>query len=217
MTLSLSEAQPAAAPVGRLITRVALFWAFTYVLLTIRGAIFHDDWSRLIDNNRLLAVSVGAGAYAMVLRQLAAGQRVTLKGAMVWIAGATLAVMIVRVTVDEFMFDVPQGVGVNLLWSLTWSAYFAMWVMGSLAFSPRIAAATAPERSDIVAMPAEPESLELLITALLAEADTLKGADRARLTAKVLELGGYEAAEAGNQIENERARLAIRLAARLSR
>ena len=216
MTLSLSEAQPAAAPVGRLITRVALFWAFTYVLLTIRGAIFHDDWSRLIDNNRLLAVSVAPGAYAMVLRQLAAGQRVTLKGAMVWIAGATLAVMIVRVTVDELMFDVPQGVGVNLLWSLTWSAYFAIWVMGSLAFSQRTATVAA-EQSDIVAMPAERESLELLITALLAEADTLKGADRARLTAKVLELGGYETAEAGNQIENERARLAIRLAARLSR
>ena len=215
MTVSLAEALPERAPANRLIKLVAMFLAFTYVLLSIRGAIFHDDWSRLIDNNRLLAVTVGAGAYAMVLRQLAAGQRVTLKGALVWITGATLAVMIVRVTLDELMFDVPQGIGVNLLWSLTWSAYFAMWVMGSLAFS-RQTAAPAVERVQFAATPAEPESLELLISAIIAEVDTLKGTDRTRLASKVLERGGYETAEPGNQTENERARLATRLAARLS-
>lgn len=214
MTLSVAEALPARAPANRLVTLIGLFWAFSYVLLSIRGAIFHDDWSRLIDNNRLMAVTVGAAAYAMMLRQLASGHRVTLKGAIVWIASATLAVMIVRVSLDELMFDVPQGVGVNLLWSLTWSAYFALWVMGSLAFAPE-ARAKALERADVIALPADPESLELLIAAIVAEANTLKRADRARLAASVLELGGYESAD-GSPRDNERARLAIRLAARLS-
>jgi len=214
MTLSLAETRPARAPANRLITLVGLFWAFTYVLLSIRGAIFHDDWGRLIDNNRLSAVTVGAGAYALMLRQLASGHRVTLRGAIVWICGATLAVMIVRVTLDELMFDIPQGVGVNLLWSLTWSAYFALWTMGSLAFAPK-ARTKAVERLSILTSPADPESLELLIAAILAEANTLKRAERARLAAKVLELGGYESAD-GPPRDNERARLAIRLAARLS-
>ena len=214
MTPSLAQALPARGPANRLISLVGLFWAFTYVLLSIRGAVFHDDWSRLIDNNRLMAVTVGAGAYAMMLRQLASGHRVTLKGAIIWIAGATLAVMIVRVTLDELMFDVPQGIGVNLLWSLTWSAYFALWTMGSLAFAPEVQARLA-ERADILASPADPESLELLIGAIVAEAKTLERADRARLAAKMLELGGYESTE-GSARDNERARLAIRLAARLS-
>ena len=213
MTLSLAETRPSRAPANRLITLVGLFWAFTYVLLSIRGAIFHDDWGRLIDNNRLSAVTVGAGAYALMLRQLASGHRVTLRGAIVWICGATLAVMIVRVTLDDLMFDLPQGVGVNLLWSLTWSAYFALWTMGSLAFAPE-AKTKAVERLDITSQ-ANPESLELLIAAILAEANTLKRTERARLAAKVLELGGYESAD-GPPRDNERARLAIRLAARLS-
>lgn len=216
MTLSFAQALPdRGAPSNRLITLVGLFWAFTYVLLSIRGAIFHDDWSRLIDNNRLMAVTVGAAAYAMVLRQLASGHRVTLKGAIAWIAGATLAVMIVRVTLDELMFDVPQGVGINLLWSLTWSAYFGLWVMGSLAFAPVASAKNAVGQAGITVTPGDPESLELLIEAIFAESSTLKKTDRARLAAKVLELGGYESAE-GSARDNERARLAIRLAARLS-
>ena len=214
MTLSAAEALPDRAPANRLITLVGLFWAFTYVLLSIRGAIFHDDWSRLIDNNRLMAVTVGAAAYAMMLRQAASGHRLTLKGAILWIAGATLAVMIVRVTLDELMFDIPQGVGVNLLWSLTWSAYFALWTMGSLAFAPE-AKAKAVQRADIIAPPADPEGLELLIAAIVVEAKTLQQVDRARLAARVLELGGYESAD-GSADDNERARLAIRLAARLS-
>ena len=213
MTSSIAEARAAPAPANRFITLVGLFWGFTYVLLSIRGAIFHDDWGRLIDNNRLLAVTVGAGAYGMMLRQLAAGQRITLKGAVAWTAAATLAVMIVRVTLDQLLFEVPQGLDVNLLWSLTWSAYFALWVMGWLAFAPQ-ARSRAVERVEGLALPAEPESLELLIAAIVAEADELKRADRARLAAKVLEFGGYETAD-GRPAENEKARLAIRLAARL--
>src|SRR6476660_6314133 len=159
MTERLTLALPARAPANRLTTLVGLFWAFTYVLLSIRGAILHDDWSRLVDINRLMTVTGGACAYALMLRHLEGGHRITLKGAVAWIIVATLAVMIVRLTLDELMFDVPQGVGLNLLWSLTWSAYFALWVMGSLAFAPQ-ARAKAVGRAEAVAPPASPESLE---------------------------------------------------------
>ena len=196
----------------------ALFWAFSYVLLTIRGAIFHDDWGQMIDDNRLLAVTVGACAYFLVLKQLQSGIRLTFRTTLVWIAAATLAIMIVRVTIDELVFSVPQGFDVNLLWSLTWSAYFGLWVMGSLAFarvtpvalpSPLPIAATVPEWAATV------EGYELLIDALLSEAAELKTMDRERLAARIISIGGYEAIE-GLPRETERARLALRLASRLS-
>ncbi len=214
MTGSFAEARPESVLPNRLATLVGLFWGFTYVLLSVRGAILHNDWSRLIDGNRLLAVTVGAGAYAMILRQLATGRSVTLKSAIVWIAGATLAVMIVRVALDELMVGVPQGLTINMLWSLTWSAYFALWVMGWLAFAPQ-PRPKAVVLTGAVGEPADPENFVLLVGAIVAEAGVLKRADRASLAAKVLELGGYETADS-SPIDNEQARLAIQLAARLS-
>lgn len=216
MPASLVHASPRPAP-SHILKLSGLFWAFSYVLLTIRGALFHDDWTRLIDDNRLLAVTVGAGAYFLVLKQLEAGRRITLRAAISWTFGATLAVMIVRLTVDELAFDAPQGIQVNLLWSLSWSAYFALWVMGSLAFEPATAAVPAVRTARLAAAaePTEVESFELLVVAILAEAEALKASDRSRLAAKVLKLGGYESADAPEPV-NERARLALRLAARLS-
>ena len=208
---------------GRILTLVGLFWAFSYVLLSIRGALFHDDWSRLVDNNRLLAVSVGAGAYGLVLKQLQGGVRVTFGRALSWIVLATLIVAVVRLSVDELLFDVPQGLSVNLLFSLTWSAYFALWVMASLAFVPHAPVAEAPVPAQpvaraltgSVAKAANVDSFELLLAAIVAEAGELNGRDRADLATRVLALGGYESPEASAR-DNERAQLALRLAARLS-
>lgn len=215
-TLAFGSPSPSSPP--RIFRLTGLFWAFSYALLTIRGALFHDDWSHLINDNRLFAVTVGAGAYLLVLRQLQLGTRMTLRSTLAWIVAATLAIMLVRTTIDELMFDVPQGFDVNLLWSLTWSAYFGLWVMGSLAFAPVTAAA--PVRpTQISATAAERVALidghELLIDALLAEVADLKREDREELARRIAELGGYETV-GGPAIDNERARLAIRLAARLS-
>jgi hypothetical protein len=93
--------------------------------------------------------------------------------------------------------------------------------MGAIAFAPATAAppliARAPTAFAVtpVANTAESDNLELLVAAIVAEAATLKDVDRVELAAKVLALGGYETAD-GPAHDNERARLAIRLAARLS-
>src|SRR6202008_2311967 len=99
------------------------------------------------------------------------------------------------------------------------SAYFGLWVMASLAFGAGptlltpIAVQAAPRtvKSD----PANIDNLELMIISVMAEAADLKASDRAELAARVLALGGYESAE-GSRRESERARLALRLAAKLS-
>jgi len=62
---------------------------------------------------------------------------------------------------------------------------------------------------------ADLDSWELLIGAIVAEADELQKADRGELAARVLALGGYESPESSDRA-NASARLALRLAARLA-
>jgi hypothetical protein len=221
MSATLAHASPGHGPSHRILTLTALFWAFSYALLSLRSAILHDDWARLVDDNRLLAVTFGAGALALVLRQLEARERLTLRRTVIWIVGATAAIMIVRLAIDEMLFDAPHGIGINLLWSLAWSGYFGLWVMGAIAFAPASAASPAASftRTEAVAKSAvssvELDNFELLVAAILAEAAELTAADGAALAARVLALGGYETVD-GPARDNERARLALRLAARLA-
>jgi hypothetical protein len=121
------------------------------------------------------------------------------------------------------MFAVPQGAAVNLLWSLTWSAYFGLWVMGSMAFDASVSSAiSAPAITGpavtAIAQPSlkapDVDTMELMIAAVLVEAAGMTAKDRAELAARVLALGGYESVEAPAEA-NERARLALRIAARL--
>lgn len=218
MIASLASPSPRREPDHRIITLTGLFWAFSYVLLSIRGALFFDDWTRLIDDNRLLTVTIGAGAFALVLKQLEGRPSTKLGEVATWIAAATLAVLIVRMAIDQFAFDVPQGMGVSLLYSLSWSAYFGLWVMGSLAFAPpltRPVRGVEPVATVSMQAPAKRDDIELLIVALLDEAASLDGADRAALADRVLAAGGYEIAD-GDPAQNEPARLAVRIAARLA-
>jgi hypothetical protein len=67
----------------------------------------------------------------------------------------------------------------------------------------------------IVTDPADLDNLELLVAAIIAEASNLKALDRRELATRVLSLGAYESPDASAS-ENERARLALRLAARLA-
>ena len=216
MTAIYAQSSPRGEPPHRIVTLTGLFWAFSYVLLSIRGALFFDDWSRLIDDNRLLTVTVGACAFAITLKQLQAKRVISLAAVLAWIMAATLAVLIMRMTIDQMMFDVPQGMGVNMLYSLSWSAYFGLWVMGSLAFAPPSAPAVVkPVSLATLETPAKRDELELLIIAVVDEAAMLNVADRRALAERVLAAGGYEVAD-GDPVQNRRARLAVRIAARLA-
>src|SRR6476661_3579436 len=127
MTASLAERRSGFQPLHRILTMTGLFWASSYVLLTLRGALFNDDWSRLVAANRLLAVTVGATAFALVLRRLQDKRRISLMTVITWIAAATLLIMVVRLVIDQLKFDVPLPVEMHLLWSLSWSGYFGLW------------------------------------------------------------------------------------------
>lgn len=219
MSVTRANCSPEISPFERVFKLTGLFWASSYLLLTLRGALFHDDWSNLLDQNRMLTVTAGAVAYALVLDQIECGPRLSLRGALSWILGATAAIMIVRFGIDQLMFDVPLGAQVNMLFSLTWSAYFALWVMGALAFAPpAVITDSAPfdaaKIETLRAPPASVDGFELLAEALLEEAANLRSADRAELAKRIGELGGLETID-GSTADNDRARLAMRLATRL--
>jgi hypothetical protein len=72
-----------------------------------------------------------------------------------------------------------------------------------------------PSTSTEVELSARRDNLELLIGALLDEASVLVSADRETLIERVLAAGGYECVE-GPPGQNERARMAMRIAARLA-
>lgn len=242
MTASLAQPSRGASRglPNRTATLAGLFWAFSYAVLSIRGAIFADDWSALFSGERALAVTAGAGAYWLVLKQLDAGARVTLRAAVVWITVATLAIMLVRLVIDDVFAFAPEPMGANVRWSLAWSGYFGLWVMGAIAFrrewarSCRVAveqpaagvpvarSAALPVAVPAVAARAQSaglDNLELVLAAIVAEAATLQAADRAELADRVLKLGGYELAgdrDEYNASHNERARFALRLSARIA-
>src|SRR5262249_55086258 len=115
-----------------------------------------------------------------------------------------------------------QPVEMHLLWSLTWSAYFALWVMGAMAFAPAVSESPArpvmpntAAEAGVTDRAAKLDNLELMAIAIVAEAAHLQSSDPGELAARVLALGGYESIE-GSARDNERARLALRLAAQLS-
>lgn len=208
---------------------VGLFWVFSYAVLSIRGAIYADDWLAFFSGERALAVTAGAGAYWLVLKQLDAGARVTLRAAVVWIAVATLAIMLIRLVIDDIFVDAPDPLGANVRWSLAWSGYFGLWVMGAIAFRRDWArackvAVQQPAAAVIPAAIVRPQAanldnLELVLAAIVAEAATLRAADRAELADRVLKLGGYELAGDRDEyaaIHNERVRFALRLSARIA-
>lgn len=214
-------------------TLAGLFWAFSYAVLSIRGAIYADDWSQMFSGERALAVTAGAAAYWLVLKQLDSGVRVTLRAAIVWILGATLAIMFARLLIEEAFAFTPGPIGANVRWSLAWSGYFGLWVMGAIAFrrdwarACRVtverpaatvaavatpAAAAAPKAADL-------DNLELVLAAIVAEAATLQASDRAELADRMLKLGGYELAGQEDEYSarhNERAWFALRLSVRLA-
>jgi hypothetical protein len=220
MSLILAAASPGENRVRPLIRLTGLFWVFSYALLTLRGAILFDDWTRLIEGDRLLAVSFGAIAYGLALSSFETARQVSLWKTMGWIVAATVAVMTVRLVLDQGATGAHHGLALNVLWSLTWSTYFAVWVLGAMIFEPAIRASVAPAAAAPAAVTrataGEPtiEAFETIIGAILDDASILNIADREELANRVIALGGYEVI--GVASTAERARLAARLAARIS-
>jgi hypothetical protein len=202
-----------------------LFWIFSYALLSLRGVMLIGELSAFFSERRALAVSVGAVAYWMALKQLNSARSVSLREAIGWILAATALVAIASVTIDQ-LSAAPAGLTQSFRWSLAWSGYFGLWVMGAIAFRTGAQTPVAEARLAAVrvaqaraARGATAADWEWLIDTITTEAAAeLRPADRVALARRLLNSSGYEQADAldaGAERAKARARVAARIAARL--
>ena len=220
---------PSAPQFKRIPALTASFWLFSYSLLALRKILDTDDWSVALSAQRVIAVSVGAFAYWLVLKQIEAGLRIRLRTVIGWILVATLAMLILRIGLSNLLADGSVPLSRSMRWTLTWGAYFGLWVIGAIAFAPARAAGAVPARpilspvSAATAKPSTPaataDDLVLVINAIADEVAELDSVDRMELAGRVLRLGGYEVAgdDSWARSQTARARFAAGLAARLAR
>jgi hypothetical protein len=207
----------------------ALFWLFTYALLSVRAQLLLGDGFSLASARRLLATTAGAATYWAVLGWMRArpeGRAPNPAAIVATILPASILVLAARLAVDRLWYETPLPLEANLRWVMAWSGYFGLWVSASLAFrmhrAPR--AATAPTASALAARPApsapsapaDPAAWEWLVDACAAELAASPPADRAALAARLVARAGYERADDLGGLHNARVALAARLAARLT-
>jgi hypothetical protein len=240
MSAIVAPRTSAVPPIKRDIALTAAFWLFSYFFLALRKVLSTDDLSVALSAQRMIAISIGAFAYWLVLKQIESGSRIRLRTVIAWVVAGALGMMVVRLGLIELMADSSVALGRSLRWTLTWSAYFAMWVVGAVAYfapvsKPAAAAARAATPLAIPVAAASPSSeseptrqgeaahvdeLSQLIEAIAIEAAReLSPTDRKTLAAKVLNFGRYEIIgdDAWSKSLSVRASFAWRLATRLSR
>ena len=222
------------APALRLLLLSALFWLFTYALLSVRAQMLLGDGFDLVSARRLLGTTAGAFAYWAVLgwiRTGRGGRPVNPAAILATILPATIFVLAACLAVEHLWYESPLPLQATLRWVMAWSGYFGLWVSATLAFhihragrTAESAPAPAPARASAFARPepagrsapAEPAAWDWLIEACAAELATLPAPDRGALAARLVARAGYERADDPDGEANARVELAGRLAARLA-
>jgi hypothetical protein len=231
---------PAVPPMKRDLVLTAAFWLFSYFFLALRKVLSTEDLSVALSVQRVIAISIGALAFWLVLKQIEAGKLTRLRTLIGWVVGGALGMMVVRLGITELLADGAVPLARSIRWTLTWSAYFGLWVVGVVAYlappSARGRAAAAPDTRVIAAAPeilvpataamprtepaaADPDELSVLIEAIAMEAADLSQTDRKALAERVRRFGRYEIVgdDAWSRSQAVRSSFAWRLAIRLSR
>jgi hypothetical protein len=207
----------------------ALFWLFTYVLLSVRAQMLLGDGFDLLSTRRLLGTSAGALAYWAVLGLIRTGRDgrpVNPAAIVATILPATIFVLAACLAVEHLWYESPLPLQATLRWVMAWSGYFGLWVSASLAFqihrdSRTVAPAFAPASIAGPApatrpAPADPAAWDWLVEACAAELAELPAPDRTALVARLVAKAGYEQADDPGGVANARVELAGRIASRLT-
>ena len=161
-----------------------LFFAFCYALLTWRSMMLTDA-AELFSLRRMLILAVGGGVFWLAVTSLGRAARLTLARVASWIVGGTLVVLVARLLFDALLpADWITG-SYALRWTLAWSGYFGLWLMGTLAFR-RWDSAAQPVPAAGVASAADDDEVEWLIDALLPELEGLEERDRRTIAERLI-------------------------------
>ena len=231
-TMARPMPAPAVPPIKRDLALTAAFWLFSYFFLALRKVLSTEDLSMALSVQRVIAISVGAVAYWLLVKQIEAGRLTRLRTVVGWIVGGALAMMAVRLGLVQMFADDPVPLGKSIRWTLTWSAYFAMWAVGAVAYlapasqpaaasrAATVPAAAAAATPRAVPATAEVDELSQLIEAIAIEAAAdLSVDERKALAERVLRFGRYEVVgdDYWSKSLSVRSNFAWRLATRLSR
>lgn len=230
--MSACVASPSArsAPSLQPLLFAALFWLFTYVLLSVRAQMLLGEGFDLLSARRLLGTTAGAASYWAVLawmRRGRGGLAANPTAIVATILPATIFVLAACLAVEHLWYESPLPLQAILRWVMAWSGYFGLWVSASLAFQmhrtgraptalagARPAAAAAPPMASPA--PSDPAAWDWVVEACAAELASLPPPDREALAARLVARAGYEQADDPGGAANARAELAARLAARLA-
>jgi hypothetical protein len=206
-------------PIGRTLhisLVAALFWLFTFALLSFRTHMVLGDDFTLFTARRILAISAGAAVFGLVLSRITDVRRMPMAKLIAIIATilpASVAVLAARLLLDRLFYDQPLPLENNIRWVLVWAGYFGLWVSACLALNLHASSRSASTRSQVmqsqapvslVSHPATAELLahdpgnetwEWLVDALAVELAAAPPRRRARLLEGLLAKAGYELAD----------------------
>lgn len=218
------------APALQPLLFAALFWLFTYTLLSVRAQMLLGDGFDLVSARRLLGTTAGAISYWTVLvwmRHGRGGAAPNPAAIVATILPATIFVLAACLAVEHLWYETPLPLQATLRWVMAWSGYFGLWVSASLAFQmhrgglaeARVCArpaAAAAATSVTSPAPSDPAAWDWVVETCAAELATLPAPDRTALAARLVAKAGYERADDPDPAANARVELAGRIAARLS-
>jgi hypothetical protein len=206
-----------------------MFWLFTYVLLSIRAGMIPETVPVLFTPQRLLAVSAGAMIFYAAARHLVqAAAKPTLKTIVGTFAASVAAALTIRLGLDRMVSEEAASVSYSVRWTLVWTGYFGVWLIGTLAYFHRaptvrpIEAKVPPVTTLTTALSAATATEQLawdwLVDVLAVELAQSSVVDRRAIATRLITRAGYEEVDpigTSAEVQNARARLARSIASRL--
>lgn len=211
-----------------------LFWIFTYVLLSVRAA-FIPEVPDFFTPQRVLSVTAGSFIFYAATRHLmrsAASSRVT--NFIVTFVVSAAAALTIRLGLDGIVFEGSASVAYSVRWTIVWTGYFGVWLIGTLAYFHHVTAVQRVGRNpDIIALPTAADAMsrpapriatgddemawEWLVDVLADELAVGGVQDPRGIASRLVRKAGYEVADPHNASakHNARARLATSIASRL--
>lgn len=117
----------------------AAFWAFTYIVMTLRAGLLYGEDLELLNLKRVLTTGVGALVYLALIVHLGeapnAARERRLKTALVLTVPAAALILVARLAFDFAFQETQDLIARNLLWVIMWTGYFAASVAAYVVYS----------------------------------------------------------------------------------
>jgi len=195
----------------RLTAWVALFWAFSYILLSARAQLGASDASFWISGIRLVSITIGSLFFAFALWTTMRLPNIASRPTLLIcnIVAAALTILLIRYLVAPNSDNPQSAIAEHAGWVLVWTGYFGLWVAAFYAISSQRASfvrirtaalptAVSPPITRPVAKPLDPSAAEAwswMAETLASELTGQPAEAQTTLIATLRRRAGYEIAD----------------------